>query len=310
MTLTEKIRKFLMEWILAPKAIRVACYLLSRIVRPRTSIRLHSRESDTLYLLANGPSLVEDLNRYEQEITSADRLVVNFMALDARFSRLKPNIYLLADPAYFISAEKLSDGLRTRMARLQNIIANEVSWPMTLMVPHSALDSEVVRYVSSHKDIKVLHFWSGVPCPENIHDFRGWFANRYAAPGQTVMNTAVYIGILLKYSHIVLLGADTSFHAMIHVEQDTNRLYINDEHFYGVEKRYMFVDAGQKVPDRMSRQLRSVATAFAWYDKLREFADWAGVRIVNASSFSWIDAFERPAKENILPQRMTSLERN
>lgn len=289
-------KELLKNWVLAPNAIRVACYFLSRLIRPRTNIRLYRRESDVLYLLANGPSLVEDLRRYEQEIVSADRLVVNFMALDSHFAQLKPNIYLLADPAFFTAPEKLADSLKTRIARLQHIITDEVSWPMTLAVPSSALGSPFLNRVTANKHIKVLHFWSGVPCPENIQDFGGWFANRYAAPSQTVMNTAVYLGILWKYPRVVLLGADTSFHAMIHVEQDTNRLYINDEHFYGVEKKYMFVDAGQKVPDRMSRQLRSVATAFAWYDKLREFADWAGVRIINASSFSWIDAFERPSK--------------
>ena len=31
---------------------------------------------------------------------------------------------------------------------------------------------------------------------------------------------------------------------------------------------------------------------FCRYDKLCEFADWAGVKIINASSFSRIDAFE------------------
>jgi len=42
-----------------------------------------------------------------------------------------------------------------------------------------------------------------------------------------------------------------------------------------------------------------VLRAFKWYAKLREFADWAGVKIVNASSFSWIDSFERPASGRI-----------
>ena len=32
---------------------------------------------------------------------------------------------------------------------------------------------------------------------------------------------------------------------------------------------------------------------FRPYGKLCEFADWSGVKIINASSFSWIDAFER-----------------
>ena len=287
------IRTFLKDWILASNAIRAVCRLLSRIVRPRTDICLFERTSDSLYLLANGPSLVEDLRRYREMMSSSDKLVVNFMALDARFEEIKPNVYLLADPAYFSDIESLDIMLKDKIDGLRHVLADNVSWPMTLVVPHFALGSELVRIVSANKNISIIHYWTGVPCPENIVDFKGWYENRYSAPGQTVMNTAVYLGILWKYPRVVLLGADTSFHAMIHVDQETNFMYIEDEHFYGTERKYMFVDAAHKIHDRMSRQLRSIATAFAWYDKLREFADWAGVRIINASSFSWIDAFER-----------------
>ena len=288
------IRTFLKDWILASNAIRAVCRLLSRIVRPKTNIRLWNRTSDRLYLLANGPSLVEDLRRNREIMASADKLVVNFMALDARFEEIKPNIYLLADPVYFSALEKLDSKLKDKIDRLRRALV-KVYWPMTLVIPHTALGSELVRIVSVNKTISIMHYWAGVPCPENIVDFKGWYENRYSAPGQTVMNTAVYLGILWKYPRVVLLGADTSFHAMIHVDQETNYMYIEDEHFYGTEKKYMFMDAAHKIHDRMSRQLRSIATAFAWYDKLREFADWAGVRIINASSFSWIDAFERPS---------------
>lgn len=290
------IRIFLKDWILAPNAIRIACWLISRIVRPRTNIRLFCRNSDSLYLLANGPSLVEDLRRYRKLMSASDKLVVNFMALDACFEEIKPNVYLLADPAYFSDIANLDITLKDKINSLQHALADKVSWPMTLVVPHTALGSELIRIVSANKNITSIHYWAGVPCPENIIDFKGWYENRYAAPGQTVMNTAVYLGILWKYQQVVLLGADTSFHAMIRIDQETNQMYIEDAHFYGTEKKYMFVDAAHKIHDRMSRQLRSIATAFAWYDKLREFADWAGVRIINASSFSWIDAFERPCK--------------
>lgn len=288
-------RKFLRDWVFPPNVIRTIYWLQSRIIPAKSTLNLHKRGSDAIYLLANGPSLSKDIERHSDEMGHADKMAVNFMAIDEKFAMLKPNLYLLCDPAYFAPDDKLEDGLCAKIHKLRQVMADVVSWKMELIIPYSARGGAWESLMTANKNISILHYWDGVQFLEFADDFSGWMRNRYGPPAETVMNAAVYLGIFWRYPQIVLLGADTSFHAMIHVEQDTNRLYKLDEHFYGVEKRYLYDDSRHAAPSRMSAQLRSVLIVFQWYDKLRAFADWAGVKIVNASSFSWIDAFERPS---------------
>jgi len=291
----DKLRKFLMEWVLPPRGIRVVCYLMSKCVRGTTTISRYRRRADRLFVLANGPSLKKDLERYGEEMLKFDRIVVNFMGNTDVYFQVKPTLYVLADPVFFVPRTSLPEAMRAQVDALQKTFVERTDWPMTLVVPGGAASSELVVALKANPKLSVLVFFGGVPVPEDIVDFAGWSRNRYAPPTQNIVNVALYLGIVWRYPEIVLLGADTSFHAMVRVEQETNRLYTMDEHFYGTTKRYMYQDPECKVPQTMCGFFPHVLRAFKWYAKLREFADWAGVKIVNASSFSWIDSFERPA---------------
>jgi len=289
-----KLRKFLMEWVLPPRGIRITCYLMSRCLHGFSTVLTYKRTSERLYVLANGPSLTKDLERYGEEMAAYDRTAVNFMGLTDVYKKTKPTHYVIADPVFFINRASLPEAMRKNVDSLQDVFTNHTTWPMTLIAPDCARNSELIQAISANKNVSALFFSNVVPVPEDIADFKGWAHNRYAPPGQNVINTALYLGIVWRYPQIVLLGADTSFHTMAHIEQGTNRLYTMDEHFYGTTKRYMYQDPECKIPQTMSGFLPHVLRAFRWYDKLREFADWAGVKIINASSFSWIDAFDRP----------------
>lgn len=290
-----KIRKFLMDWVLPPRFIGVVCYLMSRFIRGYSTILTYARKSDRLYVLANGPSLNKDMERYGEEMMAYDRLVVNFMGTTEIFQKIKPTCYVIADPIFFVPREGLPETSRKNVDALQEVLSKNVTWPMTLVAPGQFRESVFMKAMKENGNISVLYFSGAVPVPEDIADFKGWGKNRYAPPCQNIINAALYLGIVWRYPKIVLLGADTSFHAMAHVEQETNRMYYEDEHFYGKTKRYIYQDPECRIPQTMSGFLPHVLRCFRWYDKLREFADWAGVKIINASSFSWIDAFERPS---------------
>jgi len=289
-----KLRKFLMNWVLPPRGIRILCYLMSRCIRGFSTALTYKRTSERLYVLANGPSLKKDLEKYGDEMMTYDRVGVNFMGTSDIYQEIKPTHYVIADPVFFIDRASLPEAMRKNVDALQDVFVNQTTWPMTLITMGHARGSELAQALSANKNITVLYLSTCVPVPEDIVDFKGWARNRYSPPAQNVINMALYLGIIWRYPQIVLLGADTSFHTMAHVEQETNRLYMMDEHFYGTTRRYLYIDSECKVPRKMSTFLPDVLCTFRWYDKLREFADWAGVKIINASSFSWIDAFERP----------------
>ena len=293
----DKLRKFLIDWVLPPRGIRLLCFVMSRCLKGYSTILTYVRKTERLYVLANGPSLKKDLEKYGEEMMAYDRLVVNFMGTTDVFQRIRPTCYVIADPIFFVPRKSLPEASQKNVDALQDVLANGVSWPMTLVAPSDGRTSEFMKAAEANPNITALYFSGKVPVPEDIVDFKGWARNRYAPPCQNIINVSLYLGIVWHYPEIILLGADTSFHAMVHVEQETNKLYMVDEHFYGSVKRYMYQDPECKISQTMSGFLPHVLRCFRWYDKLREFADWAGVKIVNASSFSWIDAFERPKSE-------------
>jgi hypothetical protein len=269
---------------------------LSKCHRGRSTIGEYKKKATRLYVLGNGPSLTKDLERYGEEMMAGERLVVNFMGLASEYKAIKPNLYVLADPIFFLDPDCLPEVSKEKVAKLQKVLQNETDWPMILVTLGDQSETVFVKTLASNRNITLLYAFTGVPVPSDIQDFSGWLRNRYSPPSQNIINYSLYLGIVWRYSDIYLLGADTSFHTMVHVEQDTNRLYMEDVHFYGVEKRYMYKDPEQLQRNTMSFFFWNVHQAFLWYEKIREFADWAGVKIVNASSFSWIDCFERPAE--------------
>ena len=116
-----------------PKVIRLIYRFQNWIIPSKSSLHLHKRASDVIYLLANGPALNEDIRRYSSEIIGADKLVVNYMALDKKFVTLKPNLYLLCDPAYFSADDNLEDVLRDKIHRLRRTLIDTVTWKMKLI---------------------------------------------------------------------------------------------------------------------------------------------------------------------------------
>jgi hypothetical protein len=124
-----------------------------------------------------------------------------------------------------------------------------------------------------------------------IYQFDLYNKNKISVPAQTVLNTAVYLAVFWRYKNIVLIGADTSWHEELQVDQETNILYFDDEHFY---------ETKQSIPSKIHEQFFCLARVFENYCLLREYADYNSVSVFNASEKSWIDAFERKKLKNIL----------
>ena len=84
----------------------------------------------------------------------------------------------------------------------------------------------------------------------------------------------------------------------MHVDQETNELYTIDSHFYGEKKVVLYADNEGKVPQKLHDELNCISRALSAYWDLKGYADYAGVKVFNASKYSLIDAFER--KKNII----------
>ena len=85
--------------------------------------------------------------------------------------------------------------------------------------------------------------------------------------------------------------------ADLHVDQETNIVYSIDTHFYSNDQ--LPVDDYDKKNHRrtfgtkLHEEYFTAGIALRDYWAMREYADWKGVKVYNASEYSWIDAFER-----------------
>ena len=64
------------------------------------------KNADELVILANGPSLNSTVEHNRAFLDSRTLLAVNFCATSPMFTELKPELYLIADPLFWIVDEK------------------------------------------------------------------------------------------------------------------------------------------------------------------------------------------------------------
>lgn len=247
---------------------------------------LHNGES--VYILANGPSLKDELDMLLRKKVPLDNsLVVNFFVETDCFSQIRPKYYCLADPG-FNKKELLTD--RTREVYQQ--LNDKVSWPMTLFVWKEA-DAMVSDFINNPL-IKIVSL--------SILLFRGFEAKRYeyyksgkAVPSYVnVTIMALYALLNLGYSTIYLYGVDHSFLAGLCVN-DENRLCIVDHHFYGTEK-FEIQPRPNGVRWKMKDFVYDKYLTFVEHEVMRGYADYLGATIINCTKDSWIDAYIRKSQ--------------
>lgn len=275
-------------------------YLLLRYgIRYYSTIKEFDRTHDSLLIFGNGPSLNETIKSYEMSFSKYDCMVVNGFANTEYFERVKPNVYVLADPAFFIKYTIMCDRIKKLSQSLAESLKIKTQWNMTLIVPEYGRNSDLINDISDNKNINILYYNSHdliIPLSKK-HQYFLWNHNLIAPLSQTVLNTCLTLGISLNYKNIYLIGADTSWIENLRVDQENNKLYTIDKHFYGEKKIYLYADGNDTIPERLDRELLCNHRALAYYWELKSYAEYNQVNIYNASAYSLIDAFERKKLE-------------
>lgn len=250
------------------------------------------RHSDKMIVIGNGPSLNESIEKYIDDILLCDKTVVNFFASTELYELLKPNVYLFADPAFFDLPEKLKDSI---LLLFDNIV-KKTTWPMYVIIPSSAANAHSIDILRQNKNLTICCYFNGYQDIGKRTKFEAWDENLIPPPSMTCLNTCVWLGIYLRYARVFMIGADTNWLELLHVDQKTNEVFTIDTHFYGETKRTLYADDKGFVPQKLHDELNCISCALANYWELKEYADYAGVKVYNASHYSLIDAFERKKK--------------
>lgn len=296
----DALKNFARCWLLPPGIVYFLAIWVAGAIRRRhfSTLKRFQRRCDKLFVLATGPSFKEDYPKYKDEMAKSDTMALNFFAHSPLFAEIKPTSYLLVDPAFSADLDVLEregkGDLRQRIEKLIEILTGTVSWPMTLIMPDLAKGAELPRRVEVNKNISICYYNSRLGMRWTTH-CEMWLMKHQliAPPAQTVANVAVGLGIVLSYPEVWLLGADTSMHAMMRVDQKTNEFYLENEHFYGDNRETVKKSRTLRNPVTVASWLSAISEMFHGYERLRAFADSCGVRVVNASAFSWIDSLER-----------------
>lgn len=253
--------------------------LLSRSPFKRKAIRTER----PIVILGNGPSLNDTVENHSDFLKDKDLLAVNFAANTPYFERLKPNRYVIADPGFFTL-----EGYEKIPELWKNISA--ASWNIDLFVPAKYLG--LARGKITSRNVAV-HPFNMTPI-EGFYPLRRFAYKRgLGLPRpRNVLIPSLMNAIRAGYTDIYIAGADHSWSKTLWVD-NKNRVVTVQPHFYPddekEQERITKAYAGIHLHDIFT----SFAIAFRSYFDVARFASDAGVRIINVTPGSFIDAFPR-----------------
>ena len=272
-SLTGATAKSLVKAALAPRGRRIRPCALSG--RP-------------LIVMANGPSLRDNITRDIELLRRSDTLAVNFAANAPEFATIRPRYYVLADPHFFGNS---SD---PNVASLIASIAR-ADWPMTLFVPRGTRMPEQLA-ASATLTVATFPFlaFESFPALE-----RKAFDMQWGMPRpRNVLIPSLMIALWLGYRTIYVVGADHTWTRTLSVD-DENHVVSVQPHFYADNTHEKQRISATYHHVRIHEILRSFSIAFASYHAIARYAASIGATIINATPGSFIDAFPRGALPNL-----------
>jgi len=245
-------------------------------------------------VLGNGPCLEADLNRsFFSTSKDYDHFCVNGFVLYEEYEFIRPSVYFLLDP--FFVTRNVPENLSEKQFNILRLLNDKTHWSMVLVVPPSA-DINFLRENMKNKNIEIKKI--NAVC---LRSYKYGYLSNYLLKtgffGPEVTNVLIYallIAVLAGYKKIEVYGADMSLHKDLVLNQENNKLYYKSRHH---KERDVLVPF-KKVPLMreswsMGEILEVCAKNFFAHDVIARFSRDMGVSIVNKSSFSFIDAYDR-----------------
>ena len=131
-------------------------YFLLNLVRQGSFFNpIQKKNSGTIVVLANGPSLKEVLPHLTVDSTfkNVDFIVMNFFAFNDVFFKIKPKYYCLADPTFIQDSFRKED-----VIKLYKIFKEKIDWDINIYVPGQFYCKRLQEY--SKLTNKFIHFIS------------------------------------------------------------------------------------------------------------------------------------------------------
>lgn len=265
------------------------------------------KKEKSCVILANGPSLNDLIHNHDSFLKGKVLFCVNLFARTEHYTRLKPSVYVITSPEYWLPDEK--KGWHEDRLKTFEELVTKTQWPLTLLVPIVAKkDRSWVKYMHRNSQIRIAYF-NNTP----IEGFKWlnhiFFNLNLGIPRpHNVLIPSLFIAVRCHFPKIYLAGADHNWLQEISVTGE-NEVLLSQKHFYDRQ----FSDKNNKNspnPRPMyhgssarKRKLHEVLIkfylAFKGYWDIRDYANSRNVEIVNLTTNSYIDAF---VKEDLTDQ--------
>ncbi|MCM1291424.1 MAG: hypothetical protein NC201_04450 [Prevotella sp.] len=272
-----KIQRFISD-IAASVASLAKMVIMSRPVTTPAK-----KPSRPLIVLGNGPSLNDTIDNHADFMEDKDLLAVNFAANAPVFFSLKPSLYVLADPHFFESNDE-------KVAHLfENL--KKADWRLSLYVPVK-YKKKISSVFESKSNIEIGTF--------NMTPVEGFrFLENFAYKTglgmprpRNVLIPSIMIGLRNGYKEIYIAGADHSWSKTLRVDNQ-NRVVTVQPHFYADDSKEQARVTALYSDIRLHDIYLSFSIAFRSYFEIARYANKLGVKILNITPDSFIDAFPR-----------------
>ena len=245
--------------------------------------------SNKIIIIGNGPSLNESLALYKDKILSCDKIAVNHFASTDLFEDLKPNLYVLVDPKWFVDEKEMENIIKLTLTN----IVNKTKWPLHLFIPSSSKSAPALSILGKNTNISIGFFQTENQNVYSMTKYEAWDKNLLSTPSRNVLQTSLYLSLFWNYKEIYLIGADFSFIEGVHIDQNTNELYMIEPHFY--REKSVGQEDERRLKDnlKLHEKLARMAETYSVFEELADYALHKKAKVYNASEFSWIDSFPR-----------------
>ncbi|MEI7983351.1 MAG: hypothetical protein WCI71_17000, partial [Bacteroidota bacterium] len=247
-------------------------------------------------ILGNGPSLLEDLKKIENNISDKFIICLNNFALSEYYMKLKPSVYVFNDPFYWsiLDATKISHSPVISICdELFERILNETTWPITIYTPFEFKKSKL--YIQCANAFIEFKFFNSVP----VQGFP-WFINFCLKhrlgllKAANVITPSLYYAIMSNFNTIYLIGVDHSWINSIVVLEDS-KVYMAQPHFYDNDTSFnpVYLSPEDNESPKLYKLLEIYSNVFKNYWILADFARRVNCRIINLTEKSHVDAFPK-----------------
>lgn len=287
-----KIKEFIQLFV-PPVYYKVKKHLFPKPEPEHHPLPKVEHEKNRMVIIGTGPSLKKTIELYEKQLHKVDCVMVNFSANTPLFEQLKPAYYVMMDPGWITRDEELGESIRACV----DAIVSKTTWPMKIVLPSHLRTWWAVEEFQKNSNITVL-FDGGEWRPlQGEKLYEAFEENKVSPPTYTVLTYCIYMSLYWGYEETYLVGADTSFTRDMYVGQKDNVLYTIDTHYYDnddicpepTDPEFK----GHPFGRTMEVELYNLYMMLYEYRIMREYAEWKGLKLYNASEFSMIDCLER-----------------